>query len=121
MAYYTGILFEGFVQRLGFAVASGGRYDNLIAHFGRAMPAVGFAIGVERVMMLQNARVSIAPAVIAQVYNRQVEQARTDGRVIEIDVLHRDAESLREYARIRGAGEIWWRDGKKEILDADEC
>jgi hypothetical protein len=32
--YYTGILFEGFVHGLGFAVVSGGRYDNLIAHFG---------------------------------------------------------------------------------------
>ncbi len=120
MAYYTGILFEGFVQGLGFAVASGGRYDNLIAHFGRDIPAVGFAIGVERVMMLQNARVSIAPAVIAQVLDRQVEQARANGQVVEIDVLHRDAESLRKYARIRGAREIWWRDGKKETLDADE-
>ena len=36
MAYYTGILFEGFVQGLGFAVTSGGRYDNLIAHFGHS-------------------------------------------------------------------------------------
>jgi ATP phosphoribosyltransferase regulatory subunit len=116
MAYYTGILFEGFVQGLGFAVASGGRYDNLIAHFGPAIPAVGFAIGVERVMMARRTRRSIAPDFIAQIYNEQVESARARGQIVELDTLNRDAEALREYARVRGAREIWWRDGTREVL-----
>lgn len=118
MEYYTGILFEGFVQGLGFAVASGGRYDNLIAHFGHAIPAVGFAIGVERVLMALRSRgaakASIAPAVIAQECASWVEQARAEGGIVEVDILNRDDDALREYARIRGAGEIWFRDGRKE-------
>lgn len=116
MAYYTGVLFEGFVQGLGFAVASGGRYDNLITHFGRDIPAVGFAIGVERVMMLQSARAttSVAPAVIAQAYDARVAEARARGQIVELDILNRDETALREYARIRGAREIWWRDGRIE-------
>jgi ATP phosphoribosyltransferase regulatory subunit len=116
MQYYTGILFEGFVQGLGFAVASGGRYDNLIAHFGPSIPAVGFAIGVERVMMAHRARASIAPDVIAQEYNARVEQARARGCIVEVDVLPRDDEAVRAYARVRGAREIWWRDGRAEKL-----
>jgi ATP phosphoribosyltransferase regulatory subunit len=116
MAYYTGFLFEGFVQGLGFAVTSGGRYDNLIAHFGHAIPAVGFAIGVERVMMLQRVRAHIAPDVIAQEYTPQVDEARMRGQVVELDILNRDETGLREYAKIRGAREIWWRDGRVEKI-----
>lgn len=125
MQYYTGILFEGFVQGLGFAVASGGRYDNLIAHFGPSIPAVGFAIGVERVMMslrqaqgdARRARATIAPEVIAQVYDARVYDARIHGRIVEVDVLPRDDDALRAYARVRGAREIWWRDGRVEKLE----
>ena len=116
MAYYTGILFEGFVQGLGFAVASGGRYDNLIAHFGHNIPAVGFAIGVERVMMLQRAHADVAPDVIAQTYDARVEAARAEGKIVEVDVSNRDDAALREYARVRGACEIWWRDEGKEKI-----
>jgi ATP phosphoribosyltransferase regulatory subunit len=114
MEYYTGILFEGFAQGLGFAVASGGRYDNLIAHFGHDIPAVGFAIGVERVMMLQPIRASVAPNVIAQEYSARVEDARARNQVVEVDVLNREEDALRAYARVRGARAIWWRDGKIE-------
>ncbi|MBM3130949.1 MAG: ATP phosphoribosyltransferase regulatory subunit [Chloroflexi bacterium] len=114
MDYYTGILFEGFAQGLGFAVASGGRYDNLIAHFGHAIPAVGFAIGVERVMMLQRTRASVAPEVIAQTHSARIEDARARGRIVEVDVLNRAEDALRAYARVRGAREIWWRDGAIE-------
>jgi ATP phosphoribosyltransferase regulatory subunit len=116
MEYYTGILFEGFVQGLGFAVASGGRYDSLIAHFGHNIPAVGFAIGVERALMALKPRASIAPDVIAQEYNARVEDARTRAQIVEVDILNRDDGALIEYARLRGAREIWWRDGRTEIL-----
>lgn len=122
MAYYTGILFEGFVQGLGFSVASGGRYDNLISHFGPSIPAVGFAIGVERVLMALRARgaarASVAPDVIAQWSSdfERIEQARAEGRIVESDVLYREERELREYAQVRGAREIWFGDGRVEVL-----
>lgn len=119
MEYYTGILFEGFVQGLGFSVASGGRYDNLLSHFGHNIPAVGFAIGVERALMALKPRASIAPDVVAREYSARVEEARSRGQVIEVDILNRDQDSLREYARVRGAREIWLSDGRVEKLDAD--
>lgn len=118
MTYYTGILFEGFVHGLGFAITSGGRYDNLIAHYGPQVPAVGFAIGVERAMMAKRVAATIAPQIVAQDYSKEVAKARGRGQIVEVDVINRDQESLREYARLRGAREIWWRGEKREILDA---
>jgi ATP phosphoribosyltransferase regulatory subunit len=48
--YYTGAIFEGYAPNVGFPVCSGGRYDELVGKFGRAMPATGFMIGIERVL-----------------------------------------------------------------------
>ena len=51
--YYTRTVFELFLAKSGknIAVAAGGRYDNLIEELGgRKTPAVGFAIGMERLM-----------------------------------------------------------------------
>lgn len=50
--YYTGLVFEGFTEGLGYTVCGGGRYDNLIKQFGgKKVPAVGFAIGLERIRL----------------------------------------------------------------------
>jgi ATP phosphoribosyltransferase regulatory subunit len=48
--YYTGAVFEAYAAGLGFTVANGGRYDNLLKRFGREMPATGFAIYLERLL-----------------------------------------------------------------------
>jgi ATP phosphoribosyltransferase regulatory subunit len=45
--YYTGIHFEVFVAGAGRAVGNGGRYDGLMARFGRERPAVGVALDVD--------------------------------------------------------------------------
>ena len=53
--YYTGIVFEWTTSALGAqgAVCGGGRYDNLVAEIGGpASPAIGFAIGLERLVAL---------------------------------------------------------------------
>lgn len=49
LEYYTDTVFEGYVSGLEMAVGAGGRYDELIQKFGGdAVPATGFAIGVDR-------------------------------------------------------------------------
>ncbi len=48
--YYTGVIFKGVTYDVGFSVCGGGRYDSLIADFGKNMSAVGVAIGVNRVL-----------------------------------------------------------------------
>lgn len=45
-SYYTGVIFEGYVQGIGFPVVEGGRYDGLYADFGYPQPATGFAINL---------------------------------------------------------------------------
>ena len=53
--YYTGMVFEWQTDRLGAqnAVCGGGRYDNLVAQLGgKATPAVGWAMGMERLIAL---------------------------------------------------------------------
>lgn len=49
-AYYTGLIFEGYAEGLGFPVCSGGRYDNLLQQFGRPAPATGFALKTNRIL-----------------------------------------------------------------------
>jgi ATP phosphoribosyltransferase regulatory subunit len=47
--YYTGVRFQAFVEGAPDAVLRGGRYDDLLARYGRPSPAVGFAVDVEAV------------------------------------------------------------------------
>ena len=48
--YYTGVVYEAYAAGLGFTVANGGRYDNLLKRFGKELPATGFAIYLERLL-----------------------------------------------------------------------
>jgi len=48
IGYYTGAVFEVYDPALGGPIGGGGRYDDLLARFGRRLPAVGFALGVDR-------------------------------------------------------------------------
>lgn len=48
--YYTGIIFHGYTYGTGEPVVNGGRYDNLLSHFGKQSAAIGFAIVVDQLM-----------------------------------------------------------------------
>jgi len=60
--YYTGVRFQAFVPGAPDAVLAGGRYDDLLARYGRPSPAVGFAIDVEAAAGALEARSDGAPA-----------------------------------------------------------
>jgi len=49
LGYYTGPIFQVYDPGHGQPLGGGGRYDGLLAEFGRPLPAVGFALDVERV------------------------------------------------------------------------
>jgi ATP phosphoribosyltransferase regulatory subunit len=49
LGYYTGAIFQVYDPGHGLALGGGGRYDDLLGAFGRPLPAVGFALDVERV------------------------------------------------------------------------
>ena len=48
LGYYTGAVFEVYDPALGAPIGRGGRYDDLLGRFGRDLPAVGFALNVDR-------------------------------------------------------------------------
>ena len=48
LGYYTGAVFQVYDPAYGIPIGIGGRYDELLGQFGRPLPAVGFALNVER-------------------------------------------------------------------------
>jgi ATP phosphoribosyltransferase regulatory subunit len=48
LGYYTGAILEVYDPALGHILGGGGRYDELMARFGRPLPAAGFALYLER-------------------------------------------------------------------------
>ncbi len=64
--YYTGLVFEWVTEHLGAqaTVCGGGRYDNLVAELGGpASEAVGFSIGMERLILLLQAQQNLSSPV----------------------------------------------------------
>jgi ATP phosphoribosyltransferase regulatory subunit len=53
LGYYTGAVFEVYDPAVGFALGGGGRYDDLLGRFGRALPACGIALDLQRVHVAQ--------------------------------------------------------------------
>lgn len=53
MDYYTGITFKAYTPHMGSSIVNGGRYDNLVGHFGPKRPAVGCAFYVDRILLAQ--------------------------------------------------------------------
>ncbi len=67
-AYYTGVVFEVLSSGIGFPLGGGGRYNNLLARYGRPAPAVGFALGLDRLHIVASRQGDVAvertPAVV---------------------------------------------------------
>lgn len=49
--YYTGIIFKAYTYGTGDAIATGGRYNNLVRQFGKEAPAIGLAIVVDQLIL----------------------------------------------------------------------
>ncbi len=71
IGYYTGAVFDVYDPALGTPIGGGGRYDELLGRFGRSLPAVGFALGVDRL--------HIALTGEEQGTGRMLEGDRSDG------------------------------------------
>ena len=53
MSYYTGTIFEISIPQFGGSCGGGGRYDKMVGRFtGNDVPACGFSIGFERIILL---------------------------------------------------------------------
>lgn len=84
--YHTGLVFAGYLEGVGTAVAKGGRYDNVGGVFGRDRPATGFACDLK----------AMASALL---------ESATGVGAIAAPAL-RDADLARRVSELRGAGEV---------------
>jgi histidyl-tRNA synthetase len=62
LGYYTGPIFEIAVPDLAGSLGGGGRYDELVGMFGKQqVPAVGFSLGLERILVVMAEREMYPP------------------------------------------------------------
>lgn len=63
LSYYTGAIFEIAVEGIG-SLGGGGRYDNLVGMFSsESVPACGFSLGLERILVVMSERGMFPPSV----------------------------------------------------------
>jgi ATP phosphoribosyltransferase regulatory subunit len=109
--YHTGVVFQVFTEGLGSPIGSGGRYDNLIGHFGYPCPAIGFAFELEKVLAAVEVE-GILPAdqgpdFLIIDFNPDKHLAlhiaqtlRSKGYAVARDIIRRDLAGSLEYARL---------------------
>ncbi len=120
--YYTRTVFEIVSDQIGAqgSLCGGGRYDGLIAQLGGpAMPAVGFGMGMERVLLLMRelglaipkpARAQLYVATLDEESYRAafplVDEIRRGGVSAEIDNVGRSLKAQFKYADKLGAKRV---------------
>ena len=63
LSYYTGAIMEANVPDLAGSLGGGGRYDNLVGMFlGQSVPACGFSLGLERILVVMGERTMFPPS-----------------------------------------------------------
>ena len=138
--YYTGIIFRAYTYGTGDAIVTGGRYDNLIAQFGKDAPSVGFAIVIDRLMLAlssQKIDVELPEGQTIILYEQEKQQEaisaacklRAQGIRVELirKFKEKTIENYLEYANNYGASTIYYlgddanevslRDGSMILVD----
>ncbi len=126
--YYTGITYEGFAPGLGFSLISGGRYDDLVGHFGPPLPAVGWALTLDRVLVAKELQgvehPEPAPDVLLSAEGcaeclRWARSARRLGLRVEVDPLGLGSDELWKSAQERGIPRVLWHTDGKGLIFRD--
>lgn len=116
LGYYTGCIFELAVKDLAGSLGGGGRYDGLVGMFlGRDVPACGFSLGLERILVVMEERKMFpertggAEVLVAATEDAQLERAvalayrlRGEGRRVELMPKAEKPGKVRKSADERG-------------------
>ena len=104
LGYYTGAVFEVYDPALGAPLGGGGRYDDLLGRFGRPLPAVGFALGVDRLhlALAGEEAVSVTPTASTIAVPRGALFGETLDAARRARPRHRRGARQRPQAAVRG-------------------
>ncbi len=122
MSYYTGPIFEISMDEYGGSVGGGGRYDEMIGKFtGQKVPACGFSIGFERIVMLLLERNYQIPgeskkkaylldknldgAARKAIIGRAMEE-RMQGWTVNLSIMKKNKKFQKDQLEAEGYGEI---------------
>ncbi|MGZ8868998.1 MAG: ATP phosphoribosyltransferase regulatory subunit, partial [Thermoanaerobaculia bacterium] len=95
LSYYTGAIMEVAVPDLAGSLGGGGRYDGLIGMFsGEQIPACGFSLGLERILVVMTERKMFPPDLAAAAADVMIAQFDAEGT----------EDALRLAHELRGAG-----------------
>jgi ATP phosphoribosyltransferase regulatory subunit len=115
LGYYSGVTFEALTPRLGFALASGGRYDHLVGTFGAPQPAVGAALTLDRLLLAATPAAGpaapLAPDLLVQTHGVRaaalaIDALRAEGRRVALELEGASGAALVEAARRQGIGAV---------------
>ena len=122
MSYYTGTIFEISMPQFGGSCGGGGRYDRMVGRFtGNDVPACGFSIGFERIIliMMENGfRIPGQPRKIAYLIEKgvsgdrlcqviaQAQEARKDGTQVLVARMNKNKKFQKEQLNKEGYEEF---------------
>ena len=122
MSYYTGTIFEIAMPELGAACGGGGRYDKMIGKFtGNDVPACGFSIGFERIILLlmeSGFKISERPKRVAYLVEKkypaeklvdvmkQAKEARENGQQVLVVRMNKNKKFQKEQLSKEGYEEF---------------
>jgi len=112
MSYYTGTIFEVAMPEFGGSCGGGGRYDKMVGKFtGNDVPACGFSIGFERIILLlmeSGFKVPSQPAKVAYLIEKgipseelckviaQAQEERKDGTQVLVVRMNKNKKFQKE-------------------------
>ncbi len=118
--YYTGIIFGAYTFGSGEQIVKGGRYNNLMSHFGSEKPAIGFVIEIDQLLYAlerQNIALSGNERVNLIIYKASkrkeaIEMAkslRSEGRFVSLMPYNESLskEDHLEHAKVIKASEVF--------------
>ncbi len=122
MSYYTGTIFEISMPEFGGSCGGGGRYDKMVGKFtGKDVPACGFSIGFERIILLlteSGFRIPEEPAKVAYLIEKgvcgeklceviaQAQAERRDGTQVLVVRMNKNKKFQKEQLMKEGYGEF---------------
>jgi len=130
--YYTGIIFKAYTYGTGDAVATGGRYDNLVGQFGKAASAIGLAIVIDQLMLaLSRQKLLVEPEasdtliIYTKDYRKQAISLATHFRQGGMNIIlqkfeeNQQMEDYLAYGKRLNCGGILYIDNETEIKITD--